>query len=148
MEDLASSWRKLSLTEKGDKLDLKNKKKGQNFVLAAKFFTRRSLNIEAVAKTFRPLWHIKENFEASDVGNNCLLFAFQSEEDIEKVLMGESWSFDRYVVVFQCYNTSTPVEALQFDRVCFWVQIPVFPFNIGSHAKCGAVPWYDQNVEG
>lgn len=56
MEDLANSWRNLSLSEKeGDKLDLKNKKKGQNFVLATKFFTRRSLNVEAVAKTFRPL---------------------------------------------------------------------------------------------
>ena len=130
MEDLANSWRNLSLSEKeGDKLDLKNKKKGQNFVLATKFFTRRSLNVEAVAKTFRPLWRIRDNFEVSDAGNNCLLFAFQSEEDIQKVLMGEPWSFDKHIVVFQRYNPSIPVEALQFDRVCFWIQIHNLPYS-------------------
>ena len=113
-------WRKLSLSEKeGEKLDLKNKKKEQNFVLAAKFFTRRSLNVETVAKTFRPLWRIRDNFEVSDAGNNCLLFAFQSEEDIQKVLLGELWSFDRHIVVFQRFNPSISVEALKFDRVCF-----------------------------
>lgn len=56
MEDLANNWTKLSLSEKeGDKLDLKKNKKDQRFFLAAKFFSRRSLNVEAVAKTFKPL---------------------------------------------------------------------------------------------
>ena len=120
MEDLANRWRKLSLSEKeGEKLDLKDKKKEQNFVLAAKFFTRSSLNVETVAKTFRPLWRIRDNFEVSDAGNNCLLFVFQSKEDIQKVLLGEPWSFDRHIVVFQCFNPSISVEALKFDRVCF-----------------------------
>ena len=121
MEDLANRWRKLSLSEKeGEKLDLKDKKKEQNFVLAAKFFTRRSLNVEAVAKTFRPLWRIRDNFEVSDAGNNCLLFVFQSKEDIQKVLLGEPWSFDRHIVVFQHFNPSIPVEALkQFEALKF-----------------------------
>ena len=130
MEDLANRWRKLSLSEKeGEKLDLKDKKKEQNFVLAAKFFTRRSLNVEAVAKTFRPLWRIRDNFEVSDAGNNCLLFVFQSKEDIQKVLLGEPWSFDRHIVVFQRFNPSIPVEALKFDRVCFWIQIHNLPYS-------------------
>ena len=64
MEDLANSWTKLSLSEKeGDKLDLKKNKKDQRFVLATKFFTCRSLNVEAVAKTFRSLWRTRDNFE-------------------------------------------------------------------------------------
>nr|POF00859.1 hypothetical protein CFP56_47671 [Quercus suber] len=117
MEDLVNSWRKLSLSKKeDDKLDLKKKKKDQRFVLAAKFFTYRSLNIEAVVKMFRPLWCTRDNFKVSDTRNNCLLFAFQSDKDIEKVLMREPWSFDRHIVVFQRYKTSTPIEELKFDR--------------------------------
>ena len=96
MEDLANNWKKLSLSEKeGDEIDLSRIRKTTSFVLATKFFTHRSLNLEAGAKTFMPLWHTRDNFEVSDVGNNKLLFAFQSEEDVEKVLMGEPWSFDR-----------------------------------------------------
>lgn len=57
MEDLANNWKKLSLSEKeGDEIDLLGNRKVQSFVLEAKFFSRRSLNIEAVAKTLQPLW--------------------------------------------------------------------------------------------
>ena len=40
---------------------------------------------------------------------------------MEKVLMGELWSFDRHLVVFQRYVTSTPIEELSFDKVSFWI---------------------------
>lgn len=50
MDDLALRWRKLSLSEtEGTKCDLSKDKKVEEYVLAAKFFTRRSVNIEVVA---------------------------------------------------------------------------------------------------
>ena len=131
MEDLTKSWTKLSLTKKeGDKLDLSKRKKSHGFVLAAKFYTRRSVNLEAVAKTFRPLWRTKHRFEVSDSGDNRLLFAFETVEDIEKVLLGETWSFDRHIVVFQRYDMSTPIDELEFDRVSFWIQIHNLPYSL------------------
>ena len=131
MEDLTRDWKKLSLTEKeGEKLDLSKLKKTQVFVLAAKFFTRRSLNVEAVAKTFRPLWRTRKAFEVSEARENRLVFAFQTAEDVEKVLMGEPWSFDRHLVVFQRYDLSTPIEDLNFSKVAFWVQIHNLPYSL------------------
>ena len=62
-------------------------------MLVAKFYTRCSVNLEAVEKTFRPLWRTKHKFEVSDAGNNRMLFVF---ETVEKVLLGELWSFDRH----------------------------------------------------
>ena len=57
MEEITQSWKRLSLIEEeGRNLDLTQNKREGRFVLAAKFFTRRSVNIEAVAQTFRPLW--------------------------------------------------------------------------------------------
>lgn len=53
MEDLALRWKKLSLSEaEGKKCDLSKDKKSLEHVLAVKFFTRRTVNVEAVAKTF------------------------------------------------------------------------------------------------
>ena len=53
-------WKKLSLLEaEGKKHDLSKEKRTAEYVLAAKFFTRRSINVEAVARTFRPLWRTK-----------------------------------------------------------------------------------------
>ena len=53
MEDLSTRWKKLSLSESEEnRVALRIDRRKRGFILAGKFFTRRSLNIEAVAKTF------------------------------------------------------------------------------------------------
>lgn len=60
MEDLTLRWKSLSLTEVEElKVDLMRDKKKMGVVLAAKFFTCRNVNIEAVAKTFHPIWRTR-----------------------------------------------------------------------------------------
>ena len=57
MEDLSVIWKKLSLSE-----EEKSEYSGQIFettggkVLAAKFFTRKVLNMKAIAWMFKQLW--------------------------------------------------------------------------------------------
>ena len=54
MEDIASRWKKLSLSDtEGKNVDLSKEKKRLEFVLTAKFLTRRSINIEVVASLGR-----------------------------------------------------------------------------------------------
>lgn len=63
---------KLSLTDVEEtNNDLSNDKKKKEMVLAAKFFTRRSLNIEAVAQTFQPLWRTRSSYEVSEQEITC-----------------------------------------------------------------------------
>ena len=88
MEDLASRWKTLSLFDKeGKKLALAKNKNRVDFVLAAKFLTKRNVSIDVVAKTFRPLWHTRSDFCICDAGDNHLLFTFELESDLEKVLL-------------------------------------------------------------
>lgn len=78
MEEITSRCEKLSLTAReGRKGRLSNQQRASKHVLAAKFLTMRALNMEAVARTFRPLWRTKENFNVTNAGNNVLLFAFE-----------------------------------------------------------------------
>lgn len=95
-----------------------------------KFFTKRAMNIDAVAKTFRPLWRTRQSFNIRDVGNNHLMFAFEIEVDVEKVLLGEPWSFDRHLAVFQRYDGKVPMKELDFGFSKFWVQLHHLPFNL------------------
>ena len=70
-------------------------------MLAAKFFTRRVLNLEAIARTFTLLWKTRKGFEIRDMGDHKILFVFPEKADIDRVLEGDSWSFDRHLVVLQ-----------------------------------------------
>lgn len=120
MEELAKRWKKLSLTKtEGNKVDLTSDMKKLDFVLATKFFTHRTLNIEAVAKTFHPLWRTKGRFEVSDGGDNVLLFEFELNVDAEKVIQGELWAFDRHLVAFQRYDGYVLIHEMLFEKTTF-----------------------------
>ena len=78
MEDITRTWSKLSLSNReGKNVVLRFKKHSQEFVLAAKFLTKRFLKIDAVARTFNPPWRSTKGFHIRDVGNkNCSYFFF------------------------------------------------------------------------
>ena len=109
---------------------LQRKKKKIGSVLAAKFFTRRTVNVEAVAKTFRPLWRTRGNFEVCEGKDNILLIDFEMEADAEKVVQGQPWAFDRHLVVVQRYDGSIQVQDLAFKSTTFWIEIHNLPFQL------------------
>lgn len=98
-------------------------------MVAAKFFTKRALNLEAVGRTFLPLWHTKESFHITSLGNNVLLLTFDLETDAEKVLLREPWSYNRHLVVLQRFDGSKPAEEIEFHQCKFWIQIHDIPFK-------------------
>ncbi|XP_030964038.1 uncharacterized protein LOC115985211 [Quercus lobata] len=125
---------KNSLSEvEGRKVDLSRKKKTGDYVVVAKFLTRRNIKIEAVARTFLPIWKTRGNFEANDAGGNVFLFDFELEVDAAKVMMGEPWAFNRHLVVMERYDGSTPIRDLKFSTMSFWVQIHDLPFSFMSN---------------
>ena len=83
----------------GSEVDLSPLENGAGFVLAGKFCMKRRVNLESVARVLRTVWRTEKNFEVSDVGENKVLFLFQQEENLDKVLMLSPWSFDKYLLV-------------------------------------------------
>ena len=71
MDNLSALWETFSLTEsEGSMYNVDDGGLEGKFLLAARFFTVRALNIEAIARTFKPLWHTKRGFEVRDMGDN------------------------------------------------------------------------------
>ena len=57
MEDLTKSWSCLTLSEnEGPDLRVTEEQTEIEYVLAVKFLTKRALNLDAIAKTFTPIW--------------------------------------------------------------------------------------------
>lgn len=97
--------------------------------VSSEIFTKRALNIEAVACTFRPLWHTKASFHITNVGDNILLFNFDQEVDAVKVLLGEPWSYDRHLVVVKRFEGKKSIKEVEFNRVKFQIQLHDLPYK-------------------
>ena len=130
MEKLSVMRETLSLSEsKGSQYRASESSMEGPYLLVARFFTGRVLSIEAIARTFKLIWHTKKGFEVRDMGNHCVLFAFKGETDIEKILAGEPWSFDKNLVALKRVLRPALVKGLVFDNVRFWVQVHDLPLG-------------------
>ena len=116
MEEITRSWNNLSLDEReGSRITLKNTFRSSEFILAAKFLTKRVLNMEAVARTFRQLWRSTTGFKIRNLHNHVVLFVFNNQGDIDRILRSEPWCFDKHLVVFQQYDCDIPISELNFQ---------------------------------
>lgn len=95
----------------------------------SEFLTKQALNTESVVRTFNPIWIPKNGFKVRNVGNHVVLFIFDNEEEIEKILEGEPWSFNKHSVMIQRYDHTILVRDLVFDNVSLWVQVNDIPIQ-------------------
>ena len=130
MENLARLWEKFSLSEEeGSLYKSEALEGGSRHVIATKFFTHRALNMEAIARTFKPLWQTKLGFEVKDVGNHTVHFVFGDEVEADRVLMGELWNYDKHLVSLRRLVSNVPVKDLEFNLTLFWVQLHDLPLG-------------------
>ena len=100
MEELAQSWKRLSLSEKeGLGCCLTEEENVHQFSIAVKFITKRAINIDSTARTFNPLWRAKTGFKIQKMGDHEMLFSFETKEDVDRILSSEPWSFDKHLII-------------------------------------------------
>lgn len=90
MDDLTKHWNCLSLSEReGYDICFKKDRYSKEHIIAARFLTRRALNMDAVARTFKPLWRANNGFTVSNEGSHRVLFVFDNKEDVDRILSSE-----------------------------------------------------------
>jgi hypothetical protein len=90
MEDITTRWNKFSLSGLESKsIQVSTNHSSNRDTIATLFLTRRRINIDAVAQTFRPLWKSEKDFSIRDMGDNKALFMFEDEIDVVHVLQND-----------------------------------------------------------
>ena len=108
MEDLAQSWKRLTLSEReGPGCNLTVEHSITEHSIAAMFLKKRAINVDVIARTFTPLWRAKNGFKIQRFGEHKLLFTFDNKEDVDRIIMNEPWSFDKHLVVMQRYDSDS-----------------------------------------
>ncbi|KAL0012397.1 hypothetical protein SO802_007505 [Lithocarpus litseifolius] len=128
MASLEEMWARFSLTEE-EEGGAEVPKEEEEIVhrLAGRFYTKRVLNVEAVARTFKPLWRTAGELKIRDIGEHILLFEFEDVLDLERVLEFEPWSYDKHLVAFERVFDIESVPFLEFSHATFWVQMHNIP---------------------
>ena len=133
MEDLAQSWKRLTLSErKGPGCNLTTEHSTTEHSIAAKFLTKRAINVDVIARTFTPLWKARNGFKIQRFGEHKLLFTFDNKRDVDRILMSEPRSFDKHQIVMQRYDSDSPLRDIKFDRTTLWVQVHGIPLKYMS----------------
>ena len=123
MDSITKEWSCLSLFEEGLWFVLNNNLRTQEFIIVVKFLTKCVLNVDVVVRTFKSLWQSQNGFKAKNLGDHILLFIFDNKIEVDKVLLSEPQSFDKYLVVVQYYEKDMPIQEQKFDMATFWVQV-------------------------
>ena len=156
MDDILNRSAGLQLSEKeGAEVIIGTPVSESNRVLAGKFFTKRRVNLESVARVLRSIWKTNQSFEVSDLGDNKAFFLFQNEDDADRVRLQGPWSFDKYFLALHKLRTGEAVNKIKFDRMALWIQIHGIPttFQTKEVGHCigttiGSVESVDANEKG
>lgn len=57
------------------------------------------------------------------MGNHMVLFIFRDEGDVEQILKGELWSFDKHLVALKRVQKNSNLNKILFETTSMWVQI-------------------------
>ena len=124
MAALDEMWARFSLTEEEEGgAEVPKDVEESTHRLAGRFYTKRVLNVDAVARTFKPLWRTVGELKIRDIGEHILLFEFEDVLDLERVMEFEPWSYDKHLVAFERVIDIESVPFLEFSRATFWVQL-------------------------
>ena len=152
MEELAKSWSYLTLSDvEGSHLSITEEEAIIDFVLPAKFLTKHALNIEVIAKTFTPLWRMNNGFRVTKESDHVVLFTFDNQANLDRVLNTEPWSFDKHLMLLHQYDKEVDVLDIEFNTVTFWIQVHDIPVRFRTKAIAkkiyGAIGLSDKNTD-
>ena len=99
----------------------------REFFLTARFYTCRMLSMEAIAKTMKGIWRTRRGFEVRDMGDHKVLFIFREEGDVELIMKGEPWTFDKHLVALKRIKKHMDLSQIQFETTCMWIQLHNLP---------------------
>ena len=108
-----------------------------------------------MARVLKSVWKAENNSKVNDLGENKVMFLFQTKDDMDRVLLLNPWSFDKYLLILHKLELGEAVKDIKFDRTPFWIQIHGLPTMcqtkevvISIRATLGEGEKVDANREG
>ncbi|XP_012081522.1 uncharacterized protein At4g02000-like [Jatropha curcas] len=77
--------------------------------------------------TFADLWHPLGGVNITDLGAKRFLFRFYNEVDVDRVLSGSPWHFNRKLLLWQMIKDGEDPLLISLIHADFWLQVHDLP---------------------
>ena len=64
-----------------------------------------------------------------NMNDHKVLFGFDDERDVTRILMNQPLSLNKYLVVVMRYEKDVPLRSMSFNMMMLWVQVHDIPFQ-------------------
>lgn len=85
------------------------------------------MHFSALKNTLADLWHPLKGVLIMELEDKRILFRFYCELDIQKVLDGLPWFFNRHLIIFHLLVRGEEPSLIPLWETVFWVQIHNLP---------------------
>lgn len=111
----------------------------RKFLVVASLLSMRPYNFKALGRTMATVWRPTKGMEYKKLGNNIMLFEFQSRRDQDRVLNGSPWSFNKNLLIIQVYDRKQRPSSLVFSKTLIWIQVQDLPMGEMTMKKGKAI---------
>jgi hypothetical protein len=95
--------------------------------LIGRFLTNKPIRSHMVKGHMRDVWSLVKGIDVREVNMGVFIFQFCHHRDIQKVLKGGPWFFNKHMLVLGAMTEGESPEQVQLNTVPFWIQIHNLP---------------------
>lgn len=145
MDELEDSWRRLALTEQEkDVVEVdtgeENEEEEGKYLLVGSLWSVRPFNNQAMLGLMKSLWRPRKGMDTDVIGDNRFLFTLYWKGDVECILEGRPWMFDKHVLLLQDIHCMEQPNKVPLEKATFWIRLydlPVGAMKEGVILKLG-----------
>jgi hypothetical protein len=125
---------RLTLEEEDEELEVEigdnsegNKEINLAWCFAGRFLTNRPIRVDMMKIAMAGVWCPVRGVTIKDIGAGVFVFQFHHHLDVQKVLKGGPWFFNKHMLILGSMAQMTQPEQVPLYSVPFWVQVHNLP---------------------
>ncbi|XP_060974104.1 uncharacterized protein LOC115704420 [Cannabis sativa] len=91
--------------------------------LVGRFLTKQGVDFQAMQHKMATLWQPGRGMYVKELGPNHFFFQFYHEVDIERVIDGSPWTFDRAPLIFERVTPGANPRSIPLNQLDFGIQL-------------------------
>ena len=106
--------------------------------MIGKLIINKRVNVEVMKNVLSTIWKLISRMSITEIGSRLFIFQFEDNEEKERVLLRQPWSFSKSLPVMEILNDQPKPEEVNWQWCPFWVQIHGLPLGLMTR-KIGIV---------